>query len=334
MKVLLYFEGRNWLTKSGLSRAHDNQKRALEMANIEVTTDIRQKDYDILLINTYGTGTQKLITRARKANKKVVIFVHSTEEDFRETFTGSNLAAPLYKKYLIKLYAQADLLIAPTQHAKEILHGYGLRVPITILSNGVNLPQYQPNSLKEEAFRQIFSIKRNEKVIISVGFYFDRKGVHDFIEIAKQMPQYRFIWIGKQANIYTPKHIKKMVKNSPSNVEFPGYIKGDILEGAFSGADCFFFPSYEETEGIVVLEALASRQKILVRDIPAYHKWLTDEKNCLKGKNNADFQKKIEYLVNHPCKEMKEAAYQVARERSIPAISESFAAVFKNLLRG
>ena len=32
----------------------------------------------------------------------------------------------------------------------------------------------------------------------------------------------------------------------------------------------FSFPSREETEGIVVLEALASQQQVLVRDIPVY----------------------------------------------------------------
>ena len=33
----------------------------------------------------------------------------------------------------------------------------------------------------------------------------------------------------------------------------------------------FFFPSREETEGIVVLEALASHQHVVLRDIPVYH---------------------------------------------------------------
>ena len=37
-----------------------------------------------------------------------------------------------------------------------------------------------------------------------------------------------------------------------------------------SGANAFFFPSYEETEGIVVLEAFASHQHVVLRDIPVY----------------------------------------------------------------
>ena len=41
-----------------------------------------------------------------------------------------------------------------------------------------------------------------------------------------------------------------------------------------TAADAFFFPSREETEGIVVLEALASHQDVVVRDIPVYKGWL------------------------------------------------------------
>ena len=68
-----------------------------------------------------------------------------------------------------------------------------------------------------------------------------------------------------------------------------GYVSGDVIEGAFSGSDAFFFPSYEETEGIVILEALASSQTIVVRDIPVYNPWLVDGVNCYLGKNNDDF---------------------------------------------
>ena len=53
--------------------------------------------------------------------------------------------------------------------------------------------------------------------------------------------------------------IKKAIKSKPNNVIMPGYIAGDIIEGAYASADVFFFPTYEETEGIVVLEALASK---------------------------------------------------------------------------
>ena len=101
------------------------------------------------------------------------------------------------------------------------------------------------------------------------------------------MPEYTFIWFGHVPMYSIPRNIRKIVKEDhPENVLFPGYIRGEIIEGAYSGADLFFFPSYEETEGIVVLEALASKQNVLVRDIPVYNGWLEDSKNCYMGKTN------------------------------------------------
>lgn len=44
----------------------------------------------------------------------------------------------------------------------------------------------------------------------------------------------------------------------------------------------FCFMSHEETEGIVVLEALACCIPVLVRDIPVYEDWLADGKNVLR----------------------------------------------------
>ncbi|UKI48766.1 MAG: glycosyltransferase [Clostridium sp.] len=76
----------------------------------------------------------------------------------------------------------------------------------------------------------------------------------------------------------------------------PGYISGDIIKGAFHSADLLFFPSYEETEGIVVLEALASKLPVLVRDIGVYKPWLKDGISCYMGKNNDDFINKIDYI--------------------------------------
>ena len=43
-----------------------------------------------------------------------------------------------------------------------------------------------------------------------------------------------------------------------------------------------FFPSYEETEGIVVLEAFASHQHVVLRDIPVYEGWV-DDKSASSG---------------------------------------------------
>lgn len=332
VKILLYFEGEKILSKSGIGRALDHQKRALATWNVDYTTDPTD-DYDILHINTYGPKSEWMVYKAKKAGKKVVYHAHSTEEDFRNSFIGSNQLAPLFKKRLIHLYKKGDHLITPTPYAKQLLEGYGLKQPIAPISNGIDLKKYYPDPKKEAAFRNYFKLTPDQKVIISVGLFFKRKGIIDFIEIAKRMPEYTFIWFGHVPLASIPRDIRELVtKDHPKNVIFPGYIKGDVIEGAYSGADLFFFPSYEETEGIVVLEALASKQQVLLRDIPVYQGWLEDGKNCYMGHDNEEFIQLISQLVEKQLPDLTKAGYATAQNRDIRQVGRELIAVYDHVL--
>lgn len=333
MKVLLYFEAEKMLAKSGIGRALDHQKRALTEVGIEYTLDPESTDYDLLHINTYGINSHNMISKARRMHKKVIYHGHSTEEDFRNSFIGSNQISPLVKKYLVSLYSKADYIITPTEYSRDLLKGYGIQVPIVSISNGIDIDKYLPNPQKEKNFREYFHLSPEQKVIICVGLYFERKGIVDFVEIAKQMPEYTFIWFGHVPMYSIPKNIREIVKEDhPDNVIFPGYITGDIIEGAYSGADLFFFPSYEETEGIVVLEALASRQNVLVRDIPVYKGWLKDHQNCYMGKNNEDFKLLIRQIIEQKVPDLSPEGFKTAQERSITAIGHELADVYQRVL--
>lgn len=333
MKVLLYFEAQKVLSKSGIGRALEHQQRALAEVGVEYTTDPDCTDYDILHINTYGANSIHMVKKARKLGKKVIYHAHSTEEDFCNSFVASNYLAPYVKKYLVSLYNRADYLITPTAYSKSLLEGYGINVPIRAISNGIDLARFKPDPKKEATFRKYFKIQSDQKVIISVGLYFDRKGIEDFAEIAAAFPEYRFIWFGYTPLWSVPAHIRQLVtQDHPANLEFPGYIKGDILEGAYSGADLFFFPSYEETEGIVVLEALASQQHILVRDIPVYHGWLKAGKNCYQGHNNQEFCEQIEQIIAGKLPDTRAAGYQTAAARSLKAIGQEMKEVYEMVM--
>lgn len=86
-----------------------------------------------------------------------------------------------------------------------------------------------------------------------------------------------------------PGYIKTAIKNAPENLCFPGYIERDELCEAYY---LFTFFSYEETEGIVVLEALACGIPALIGDIPFYEGWLTDRKTSTKQKTTRNLPRK------------------------------------------
>ena len=56
---------------------------------------------------------------------------------------------------------------------------------------------------------------------MSAGLWIDRKGITDFVELAKRMPQYDFVWYG-ESNLYTvPAKIRKAVKTKLPNLFIP-----------------------------------------------------------------------------------------------------------------
>lgn len=332
MKVLLYFENQNLIKKSGIGRALKHQIKALQSQGIEYTLD-PQDSFDIAHINTVGLQSQWLIHRCHQMDKKVIVHAHSTEEDFRNSFILSNQISFLFKKRLKTVYSKADCLITPTVYSKKLISHYvDKSIPIYAISNGIDIEEYHDNKDSIQLFRQYFHLTLQQKVVICVGLFFQRKGILDFIEIAQKLPQYTFIWFG-DISLYTiPSHIRHVIKHHPPNVIFPGYITGDVIKGAYCGADAFFFPSYEETEGIVVLEALASYQQVIIRDIPVYEDWLTHGKNCYKGKDNDEFIELIQNVVEKRFPHLGKEGRKVAEKRSLQRVGQQLKSVYQSVI--
>jgi 1,2-diacylglycerol-3-alpha-glucose alpha-1,2-glucosyltransferase len=332
MKVLLYFEGIKYISKSGIGRAFKHQQKALELAGVLYTTN-PDDDYDILHINTVYANSGMIISKARKKGAKVIYHAHSTMEDFKNSFLLSNKTASVFKKLLIYLYSKSDCIIAPTPYTKILLESYGIRVPIYPISNGIDLDKFKCDIDKSNAFREYFNIKKDEKVVVSSGLWIKRKGIVDFVEVAKKLPEIKFIWFGETPLYSIPSEIRNIIlKEHPENVIFAGYMSGDVYEGAFSGADAFFFPSYEENEGIVILEALASQQLTIVRDIPVYDSWLVDKVNCLKCNSNEEFALTIKNAVHSNTENLVLNGYDVAKERSLYNIGIQLKSIYEEVL--
>lgn len=331
MKIKLYFGNEETIKKSGIGRALKHQMMALTLNNIPFTHDKNDKDYDILHINTIFPSSPFLIHEAHKLHKKIIYHAHSTKEDFKDSFVGSNAFAPFYKKWLISLYKQADVIITPTPYSKRLIESYGLNKKVYAISNGICLEDYNPSQEQIQTFKDYFHIN-DEKVIISVGWLFERKGFDTFCEVAKALPHYKFIWFG-DINLSAPtKKIRQYIKNPPDNVILPGYVTGDVIKGAYGYCDVFFFPSREETEGIVVLEALAAKCNIVLRDIPVFDDWLENGKHVYKGKSNEDFIRIIIDIIYKRLPSTAKAGYEVAKARELSIIGKELLKVYNDVM--
>ena len=335
MKVLLFSEGKNTFSRSGVGQALNHQVEALGANNVDFTLE-PEDDYDLVHINTIGLKSWQVLKNAKKKGKLVIYHTHTTYEDFKGSVKFSNQLAPLIKFWAKKLYNSADYLISPTEYTKNLIKEKYLTSPkeIRVISNGVNTQNFSKREELEKRFREEYKI--DKPFIITAGLPFERKGIMDFVKIVEKCKDYQFFWFGSSSiKPMLPKKIQNIIENPPKNLIFPGYVDKEILIGAFSGAKAFLFMTYEENEGIVVLEALSSKLPVVVRDIPVYENWLEDGKNCFKARNNEEFYEKIVNITENKVgnlNEIIENAYKLAEERDLKNIGKKYRDYYEYVL--
>ena len=331
MKVLLYTENEKIISKSGLGKAIKHQMNALDAVNIEYTTNPKD-NYDIAHINFYGLKSYMLAKKLKKQGKKIIYHAHSTEEDFRNSFIFSNQISKLFKKWLIKCYTLGDAIITPTEYSKKLLKSYGIKNDIYVVSNGVELKNFEQDKEKGEEFRRKYDFKKEDKVIVGIGLYIERKGIIDFVELAKKMKDYKFIWFGYSPLIFSRKKVRKAVKTKLDNLIFAGYVEQETICKALNGCDVYIAPTFEETEGITIIEAASCKTNMIVRDIPVFKGWLEDEKNVYMAKDIQEFENKIKKIISGKLPSLVDEAYNIANERKSENIGEKLKNVYEEVL--
>lgn len=335
MKVLLYTEGLRAIRKSGLGKAIEHQKKALDLAGVDYTLN-KHDDYDILHINTYFIKSFFVAKIAKLRGKKVVYHAHSTEEDYKNGFILSKQTAKFFKWWLVSCYKIGDCLVTPTPYSKRLISSYKHleNKKIYAISNGIDLELFKKDEKKGKLFRKQYGIKNNEKVIIGIGLYIERKGIIDFVELAKRLPEYKFIWFGYSPLAAAGKNVVRAVNTKLDNLYFAGYVEQAEIRNALSGCDLYLFPTLEETEGIPIIEACACKTPSIIRDIPIFEDWLEDGKNVYKAKDVDEFEAKIRKILNKELPDLTEEAYKVALERDLKSVGEKLKEVYNSFKNG
>ncbi len=135
VKVYIYSELQKKIAKSGVGRAIYHQKKAL--SDCGVTLVDSAEEADVVHINTVLPNSYRLAKKLRKAGKPLVYHAHSTKEDFRNSYIGSNIVAGLFKRWIMSCYTKGDVIITPSEYSKGLLKGYGIKKDIFAISNGM-----------------------------------------------------------------------------------------------------------------------------------------------------------------------------------------------------
>ncbi|OAA95126.1 glycosyltransferase family 4 protein [Clostridium coskatii] len=242
-----------------------------------------------------------------------VAYVHFVPETIDNSLKLPYIIKKIFYKYIILFYKSVDYLVVVNPYFIDVLKKYNIEeekivyIPNFVSEN--NFFEYEKEKAKK--IKQELRIPLKKFVVLGVGQVQNRKGILDFIEVAKKLPQIQFIWAGGFSfGVITDgyKKLKKVVENPPENVRFLGIIDRKNMNDIYNIADIMFLPSYNELFPMSVLEAMALKIPVLLRDLDIYHNILFDD--YLKGKNIDEFVKCIERLQD------KGESYRTWCERS------------------
>lgn len=334
MKICLYLEAAELVAKSGFKTAFEHQRKALRKVGVNVVDD-PDDEYDLLHLHFFGPKSLLYLKRAKRAGVKVVVHAHSIgAHDFEDSFTLYNVISPLYEKYLYYFYELSDAIFTCSRFARDQLKAQGLSKPIWVISNAVDRERFKFDEARRRQGRERLGLRRF--AVFGAGNVIPRKGILDFLEVAKRLPELDFVWFGqlwpKFLTFYPEMH--KALEEKPANVKMPGFV--EETPAAFSAGDLLFLPSFRENQPMVLLEAASLGRPLVVRAIPEYHGWLKDGVNARTGASVAEFVQLIQELAQNASewRRLSMAAQGLAEASSLPVVGRRLKELYTHLLEG
>jgi glycosyltransferase involved in cell wall biosynthesis len=150
-------------------------------------------------------------------------------------------------------------MVVPSHPMHQVLKGYGITTPTEVIPTGIEPESFQPGD--REGFRHKYGIKQDRPVLLFVGRVAFEKNIEFLIqvvaEVKKTIDDVLFLVAGEGPAL---KNLEKNVKQMKlsENIRFIGYLERYTeLNNCYRCADIFIFASRTETQGLVLLEAMA-----------------------------------------------------------------------------
>jgi 1,2-diacylglycerol 3-alpha-glucosyltransferase len=211
-----------------------------------------------------------------------LVFTHHTMHEQYTHYVP--LDSPQLKRFVVQLatgYANlSDRVIAPSQSIANILKERGVETTIEVIPTGVDVQRMTQGN--GSAIRKRLNIPPGGQVIGHTGrlapeknLQFLAKAVAEFIECH---PETHFLVVGEGPS---RSEIESIFINSSlnSNLHFTGSLKGQDLVDSYHAMDIFAFASKSETQGMVLIEAMAAGVPVVALDAPGARDVITHNKN-------------------------------------------------------
>jgi glycosyltransferase involved in cell wall biosynthesis len=232
--------------------------------------------------------------------------------------------------WLVKSFAQkCDAVIAPTTTVKEYLENVGVSRPKLILPTGLDFSRYQSIAASTiDKLKQQYA-SDGEVLLCSVSRLAPEKNL-DFLitglRLIKEKSAVRFkcVLIG---NGPEREHLQELIDSYSLHevVHLIGSVAPEKMPGYYLASDLFVFSSRSETQGMVLLEAMAGKCPVVCIRSSGTDDVIVDAYNGFKTPEDIEkwAGKVIELLENKEMRTtMQKNAYLYAQEFSIDEMAK------------
>ncbi|CCV64684.1 Glycosyltransferase CpoA [Alteracholeplasma palmae J233] len=243
-----------------------------ELCKEEFSVSVNKGKYDLFHAHTVNPRNY---FAAKYSSKPVITHVHFLPETFDGSIKLPKFLMKLFYQYFLKIYKKSDYLVLVNPIFSKKLIEFGVDpLRIKYIPNFVSEKNFYEMASEEKlGIRSKYNYTQDDFVVLGVGQVQTRKGVMDFLEIAKAMPHLKFIWVGGfsfGAITDGYKEFKKAIDDAPSNVKFTDIIPRSEMNGIYNMADILFVPSYNELFPMAILEACSTNTPLLLRNLDLY----------------------------------------------------------------
>ena len=234
----------------------------------------------------------------------------------------------------LKMLNDADLILVPSLSAKNLLFQCGFQSQnIEVLPPGVNLARFEElDPIEAQIFPRYFKLPRDAKYAISVGDLDDKKSIEKAKFLAELTPNMIFFFFGSTSKIGEG-GLKKLNKQSPSNLRFCGVTEDDVYRSGISGATCFIEYGESISQPVEELEAMAVKVPIVHIGKTRGSGILQGGINCYAPSDVTEAAKTIDSLSTSKDNAIIMQGYKMARENSLSVLGEKLKGLYESLIK-
>lgn len=240
----------------------------------------------------------------------LVVTIHDLILLHYPTVKASELSPFLYwAKYLVYRFViksavmRAETIFAVSQFTKKdlvsIFPQLEKKICVTYEAADMICPWVSPQ--EETATLQSLGLTRRgegKPYVLYVGNAYPHKNLELLLQVAKIMPEKKFVCVGREDYFY--RLLKKKVGElGIENILFVGFVPDRLLPTLYREAESYFFPSLYEGFGLPALEALTFGTPVVVARAGALPEIVGEAGVFFNPKNISEVRDKLTLIGTH-----------------------------------